>query len=595
MLEQSLRKITKDTEKLHGCELLEKYCQIFNKIFDSEYTYIAEVGKNCIGGTNIFHSKRNDNLFNDLFIYSIKNKPCEWIVKNKKSLVIQGNLRETFKQVDIFEKQNINSYIGVPIFNKDNECQAVLISLFSQSNVPQNAQMIMEIYGPRISSELDLMRQNTVIEEQYYLDPLTQMPNRAAFSETLKKIKRNNKYNSVIFIDIDYFKTINESLGHFIGDMILKKVSEELSYFTNEECEVFRMGSDEFAIVVFSESESKEDSTLKSEEIASELISHFNKPIKVDFHELIINFSVGIYTFNHLCSIHDIIRYADISLYQAKSSGHNTILRYTENMKENGQKKLLLKNELVKAIQNDELDIYLQPQYNNEGNLYGAESLVRWNKNGEFISPVDFIPLAEETGLIKLIGNQVLYKTCEFFEENIQYLPKSFRKFSINVSPIQFYQPNFIEEFIEIFEKFDIPPSRMEIEITENVFFKERHESIKKMYQLLEYGFSFAVDDFGTGYSSLSYLIDLPFNKLKIDKAFIQRISESDRYKKLVESIINICNHMNFDVIAEGIENQEDFEFLKEHGCKYYQGFYFAKPLSRKDFCESQLLKLEKT
>jgi len=170
-------------------------------------------------------------------------------------------------------------------------------------------------------------------------------------------------------------------------------------------------------------------------------------------------------------------------------------------------------------------------------------------------------------------------------------LPKSFRKFSINVSPIQFYQPNFVEDFIAIFEKFDIPPSRMEIEITENVFFKERHESIKKMYQLLEYGFSFAVDDFGTGYSSLSYLIDLPFNKLKIDKAFIQRISESDRYKKLVESIINICNHMNFDVIAEGIENQEDFEFLKENGCKYYQGFYFSKPLSRKDFCESQLLK----
>jgi EAL domain-containing protein (putative c-di-GMP-specific phosphodiesterase class I) len=355
------------------------------------------------------------------------------------------------------------------------------------------------------------------------------------------------------------------------------------------------MGSDEFAMVVFSDSNIKEDSTLKAENIASELIRHFNNPIKVDFHELIINFSVGIYTFNHLCSIHDIIRYADISLYQAKSSGHNTILRYTENMKENGQKKLLLKNELVKAIQNDELDIYLQPQYNNDGALYGAESLVRWNKDGEFISPVDFIPLAEETGLIKLIGNQVLYKTCEFFEENIQYLPKSFRKFSINVSPIQFYQPNFIEDFIEIFEKFDIPPSRMEIEITENVFFKERHESIKKMYQLLEYGFSFAVDDFGTGYSSLSYLIDLPFNKLKIDKAFIQRISESDRYKKLVESIINICNHMNFDVIAEGIENQEDFEFLKEHGCKYYQGFYFSKPLSRKDFCESQLLKLEKS
>lgn len=591
MLEQSLRKITRDTEKLHGCELLEKYCQLFNTILNAQYTYIVEVGKSCIGGINIFHSKNNEDIFKELFIYSIKNKPCEVIIKNEKPLVIQGNLKESYPNIKIFHEQNINSYVGVPVFNKNNECCAILISLFLQANIPQNTQMIMELFAPRISSELDLMHQNNVIEEQYYLDPLTQMPNRAAFSETLKKIKRNNNYNSVIFIDVDYFKMINESLGHFIGDMILKKVSEELRLFSDEDCEAFRMGSDEFAILIFSDSKDKESSTVKAEEIASKLINHFNKPIKVDFHELLINFSVGIYTFTHLSSIHDIIRYADISLYQAKSSGHNTIRRYTEDMKENGQRKLLLKNELVKAIQNDDLDIHLQPQVNNNRLLYGAESLVRWEYNGSFISPVDFIPLAEETGLIKLIGDQVLYKTCDFFEKNLNRLPKSFRKFSINVSPIQFYQPNFVEDFIAIFEKFDIPPSRMEIEITENVFFKERHESIKKMYQLLEYGFSFAVDDFGTGYSSLSYLIDLPFNKLKIDQAFIKRISESDRYKKLVESIINICNHMNFYVIAEGIENQEDFEFLKENGCKYYQGFYFSKPLSRKDFCESQLLK----
>jgi EAL domain-containing protein (putative c-di-GMP-specific phosphodiesterase class I) len=170
-------------------------------------------------------------------------------------------------------------------------------------------------------------------------------------------------------------------------------------------------------------------------------------------------------------------------------------------------------------------------------------------------------------------------------------LPDTFKKFSINVSPIEFYQPNFVEDFINTFENYNIPATRMEIEITENVFFKERHESIKKMYQLLDYGFSFAVDDFGTGYSSLSYLIDLPFNKLKIDRAFIQRMSESIKYRKLVESIINICNHMNFDVIAEGIENLEDFEFLKDIGCKYYQGFYFSKPLTRDDFCNKQLKK----
>lgn len=591
MLEQLLRKITKETEKLYGCHLLEKYCSLFNTIFRAEHTYIIEVGKNCIGGTSIFHSKKNSNLSKELFIYSLKNKPCESIVKNKSPLIHNGDLKEKFPNLKIFEQENINSYIGVPILNKDNECQGILISMFCEETIPCDTKIIMEVFASRISSELNLMRQENIVEEQYYLDPLTRMPNRAAFSETLKKIKKSNTYNSVIFLDIDYFKTINESLGHFVGDMILKKVSDEFRLYLNSDCEVFRMGSDEFAILIFNEEEEKENSTSKAEKIASKLIEHFNNPIQVDFHELIINFSIGIYTFNHLDSIHDIIRYADISLYQAKSSGHNTIRRYTEDMQENGQKKLLLKNDLVKAIQNDKLDIYLQPQVNNDGDIYGAESLVRWEHNGKFISPVDFIPLAEETGLIKLIGNQVLSKTCAFFEQHMHELPKTFRKFSINVSPVEFYQPTFVEDFIATFEKYNISPSRMEIEITENVFFKERHESIKKMYQLLEYGFSFAVDDFGTGYSSLSYLIDLPFNKLKIDKAFIQRISESNRYKKLVESIINICNHMNFDVIAEGIETPEDFEFLKTHGCKYYQGFYFSKPLSRKDFCESQLIK----
>jgi diguanylate cyclase (GGDEF)-like protein len=591
MLETLLKKITKETKNLHGTELLEKFCNLFNTMFDAEHTYIIEVSKNLISGITLSNSHKNPKLSKDLFVYSLKGKPCELVLNKKKTIVYNGNLKNEFPKINFSKIEDINSYIGIPIINKKNECHSILISVFKKNEIPNYTKLIMETFASRISTIIDLIHQENIIEEQYYFDPLTSLPNRAAFSESLKNIKKSKTYNSAIFLDVDYFKTMNESLGHHIGDLILKKVSIELKEFLKCDCEVFRMGSDEFAVLFFNEDEIKENSTKKAEAFAAKLIEHFNKPMRIDFHELIINFSVGVYTFNHHDSVHDVIRYADISLSQAKLSGHNTILRYTNDMQENGQKKLLLKSNLVKAINENELDIHPQPQFDNNGDIYGAESLIRWKKDGSFISPLDFIPLAEETGLIKLIGNQVLSKTCEFFEQNMDRLPDTFKKFSINVSPIEFYQPNFVEDFINTFENYNIPATRMEIEITENVFFKERHESIKKMYQLLDYGFSFAVDDFGTGYSSLSYLIDLPFNKLKIDRAFIQRMSESIKYRKLVESIINICNHMNFDVIAEGIENLEDFEFLKDIGCKYYQGFYFSKPLTRDDFCNKQLKK----
>jgi diguanylate cyclase (GGDEF)-like protein len=377
-------------------------------------------------------------------------------------------------------------------------------------------------------------------------------------------------------MDLDNFKHVNDSLGHPLGDVLLQQVSERLLTLVREEDTVARLGGDEFQIIAVDIS-----SIDKVIDMADRLLQGFSSPFKIDTHELYVTLSIGIAIYPQDGKTADtLIKNADVAMYQAKLLGKNNYFLFTSELSEKALFRLKLEAELRQALLQREFIVYYQPKIKPEtGMVTGVEALVRWQKpDGATISPDDFIPLAEETGLITRLGNLVIDDACEAMQvlNNIGYKDI---KMSVNLSPFQFEQANLVESILSIVQENELPVSQLELEITETTMMTNLKDTVAKLHLLVEAGMSISIDDFGTGYSSLYYLKTFPIDTLKIDRSFIKDITIDPNGAQIVETIILMAHNLGIGVVAEGVETKEQLDLLQGFGCDLIQGYYYSPPL----------------
>jgi diguanylate cyclase (GGDEF)-like protein/PAS domain S-box-containing protein len=410
-------------------------------------------------------------------------------------------------------------------------------------------------------------------------DSLTKVPNRAFFFEKLnnsiKITKIHNKKGALIYIDIDNFKTLNDTLGHHLGDMVLKEFSQSVITLLGKHGELARLGGDEFVILIHKFSDAKE-----IEEICNRILQYIKKPFEIMDNQIYITISLGVTIFpDDSSDVDELLKFCDFAMYKSKHKGKNMCTFFDKQISEDYFRKILIECELKNSIINNELYVFYQPQIDALSNeVIGIEALLRWNnsKLGN-VSPAEFIPIAENTGYITQIGNWVLDKVLE---RTSTWKKKGykFNTISVNISPIQIKRSDFKDNILNTCVKYNILPSLLEIEITEGTLMEIGKDKIEVLNQLIESGVNIAIDDFGTGYSSLNYLTTLPVNTLKIDKSFIDNI-ESDKNKAVIKSIVNLSEYLKYKIITEGVETKEQMDLLTGLGCSIIQGYYFSKPL----------------
>ncbi|MFV8828857.1 EAL domain-containing protein [Alkalihalobacterium sp. APHAB7] len=414
-----------------------------------------------------------------------------------------------------------------------------------------------------------------------HFDSLTELPNRLSFNLTLSEKMKDHDQLAVMFLDFDRFKLINDTYGHSFGDILLKKVADRLKDLIENQVVVSRQGGDEFIFIV------PYEHVDEVERGATALLKLFSTPFIVEQQEIFISTSIGISLYPHQ-SIHaeELLKQADISMYKAKQNGGNQFLFYEEQQQLEVIETLELENGLRKAIEQKELSLFYQPKVNiHSGHTYGVEALIRWkHPTLGIVSPVNFIPIAEKTGLIVPIGEWVLRTACEkakmLLDQNIKI------RVSVNVSMVQLLQDDFVKNVNDILTTVDLPAHYLELEITETVAMKHKEFTIRVLTALKNMGVKLAIDDFGTGYSSLNYLKELPIDTVKIDKSFIWDMKESNFDLTLIEAIISVCHSLDLTAIAEGVETEEQYELLKMKDCDDVQGYFFSKPLPEKDLDE---------
>ncbi len=429
------------------------------------------------------------------------------------------------------------------------------------------------------------------IKHQAYYDSLTGLPNRrllhTILAKEISRARRHGQTGALLFIDLDNFKTINDSLGHSAGDELLKLVAERITDNLRKEDTASRMGGDEFVILLPDLDDDIKNAANKSQDAAKKLCDLFSLPFQVNMHDIHITISTGVSLFpSKRKTVEDVLKQADAAMYRAKSEGRNTFRFFLPSMQKAANERLLLNTDLKKAIKNNELHVVFQPQVNINRDIIGAEALLRWNHPTRgFISPGEFIPIAEETGLIRDIGYWVLKTTCKSIKkwDDAKFLQKN-QTISVNFSPKEFAAPDFVERIISTLGSTGTDPTYLSIELTESSLVYSIKETIKKIKKLREIGIKFSIDDFGTGYSSLSHLQKLPLNTLKIDRSFIADIGNPNSEAIIVETIIMMAKNLGLEVIAEGVETKEEVAYLRSRGCLNYQGYYFSKPLEEEKF-----------
>lgn len=415
-------------------------------------------------------------------------------------------------------------------------------------------------------------------------DALTGLPNRARFmhklAQALAKAHENSEYKvSVLFIDLDRFKVVNDSLGHLIGDQLLIGIAERLRECLRPSDMVARLGGDEFTILVEGKYDGKE--VIR---IAERIQEKFLIPFDLSGHEVYSSASIGILhaTENHR-QPEDLMRDADTAMYQAKRAGKARHEVFDQDMHEAVKEILQLETDLRRAVEKDEFYINYQPIYSlASGKVEGFEALARWNHiNFGDIQPSKFIPLAEEIGLIDTLGEHILRKACMQMQSLKDSLPEQTPLIlSVNLSCKQFANPNLVTKIKHILEDTRFPGNKLKLEITESVFFEHQEKAVEMLHQLREIGIEINIDDFGTGYSNLNYLMKLPISTLKIDRSFISPIESNGGNSEIVRTIVMLARNLGMKVIAEGVETKAQLEELKKLNCEGAQGFFFAEPMS---------------
>ena len=422
------------------------------------------------------------------------------------------------------------------------------------------------------------------IKNLAYYDQLTLLPNRRLLMDrlTLAKAssKRNGNEGAILFLDLDYFKKLNDTLGHDMGDLLLQEVAKRLSTCVRENDTVARLGGDEFVVMLEGLDPQPVAAAAQAEVVARKIIVALGRPYQLDTHEYHITPSIGITLFNqHSSGMDALIGEADIAMYQAKKEGRNTLRFFSQNMQDAINIRAVLENDLRKALDGGEFQLYYQIQVDNQNRPSGAEALIRWiHPERGFLLPSQFIQLAEEVNLVETIGEWVLETACaqlKLWQDNA--LTREL-VLSVNVSTKQFRNTNFTSQVKDIANRHAINPKLLILEVTESVLLEDVDAAIDCITVLKEIGVQFALDDFGTGYSSLQYLNQLPLSHLKIDQSFVSNIM-TGRNITIINTIIDMSKNLGISVIAEGVETNEQRQILQNSGCLHYQGYLFSKPI----------------
>ncbi|MDD2700720.1 MAG: EAL domain-containing protein [Sideroxydans sp.] len=423
-----------------------------------------------------------------------------------------------------------------------------------------------------------------------FYDPLSQLPNRRLLLDRLRQGiaagARNHTGGALMFIDLDNFKTLNDTKGHAIGDMLLIEVSRRLQACVREGDTVSRFGGDEFVLLLEGLSEDSAHAAVQARAVGEKVLHSLSEPYQLEGSEFHSSSSMGItLLINYKDSMDELLKQADTAMYEAKKSGRNALRFFDPAMQQELELRAQTEVGLREALRLHEFELYYQSQVDQLGRVVGAEVLLRWiHPERGLIPPLQFIPLAEENGLILPIGRWVLETACRQISVWAQDEQTRDLQLAVNVSARQFRQANFVQEMHEILEYTAIDPSRLKLELTESILLDDIGDSIAKMHSLKALGISFAMDDFGTGYSSLAYLTQLPLDQLKIDQSFVQHIGSKSSDAAIIQTIIGMANNLGMEVIAEGVETQEQRDFLEWNGCTLYQGYLFGKPLPLAEF-----------
>ncbi len=423
-----------------------------------------------------------------------------------------------------------------------------------------------------------------------FYDPLTSLPNRRLLLDrlehTMASSARNKRHGAVMILDLDRFKELNDTKGHNIGDLLLIEVAARLQECVRADDTVARLGGDEFVVILVDLGSNPRQAASQAENIAEKMRSTINRSFNLQGSEYHTSPSIGISLFgNQEISIDDLLKRADTAMYQAKHSGRNAIRFFDPTTHAAMEARIALDTDLRRALPEDQLILYFQPQIEGSGRVLGAEALLRWQhpKKG-MVSPLTFISLAEDTGLIVPIGQWVLESACRQLKTWESDPISRYWSLAVNVSAQQFRQDNFVEKVLSVVEQSGINPSLLKLELTESLVLDNVDDTIGKMQALKAAGLCFSLDDFGTGYSSLAYLSRLPLDQVKIDQSFVRNIGVTGADEVIIQTILGMAENLSLEAIAEGVETEEQLDFLRRSGCTYYQGYLFGRPIPIDDF-----------
>ncbi len=423
-----------------------------------------------------------------------------------------------------------------------------------------------------------------------YFDPLTGLPNRTLLLDRLRQAmtsgKRSGKYGALLFIDLDNFKTLNDTLGHDMGDLLLKQAAQRLQTCVRAEDSVARVGGDEFLVMLANLGTNEMEAASQAEAVGRKILAALNQSYQLDDVAFNSTPSIGATLFmDHLSSVDNLLKQADLAMYKSKEAGRNTLHFFNSEMESVVVERAALEKDLRKAIQDKQFLLHYQAQVVGEGRATGAEVLLRWThpKRG-MVPPADFIPLAEDTGLILPLGHWVLHTACAQLAAWAARPEMAHLTIAVNVSAHQFRQADFVNQVWAVIKDTGANPNRLKLELTESMLVSNVEDIIEKMYALKAKGVGFSLDDFGTGYSSLSYLRRLPLDQLKIDQSFVRDVLSDPNDATIAKTIVALAQSLGLGVIAEGVETAAQLDFLASAGCHAYQGYFFSRPLPLEGF-----------
>jgi len=428
-----------------------------------------------------------------------------------------------------------------------------------------------------------------ILELAFY-DPLTGLPNRRLLLDRLNHAMatclREDQFGAMLLLDLDHFKTLNDTRGHEVGDLLLVEVARRLRETLREVDSAARLGGDEFVVLLEALHKEQQIAANQAELIAERIRTVISKPVLLKGNGYYATPSIGVTLFrDHGEGTDALFRQADLALYQAKDAGRNTIRFYSPTMQAEVDARAKVEDGLRQALAEDQFVLYYQSQVAHDGSIIGAEALLRWQRPGhDMISPAEFIPVAEDSGLIVPISSWVLESACQLLSVWAGNSATQDLRLSVNISARQFHEPDFVEKVKSALHRFGAPPDHLVFELTESLLLKNVDKAIQTMEMLKDLGVVFSIDDFGIGYSSLAYLKRLPLDQIKIDRSFVRDLVDDPDDRAIVQAIISLGRSLGLKVIAEGVETAAQLEFLAANNCQAYQGYLFSKPLPIAEF-----------